>query len=67
MKEILDALHQQIVDKLLEKDISIEARNVLVEIKQEIEVMRRKTITIDQVDEFNKDLERFTVLLSEVK
>ena len=67
MKEILDALHQQIVNKLEETDISIKARNVLVQIKQDIEVMRRKTITIDQVDEFNAELENFTKLLKEVK
>ena len=67
MKEILDMLHQQIVDKLTETDISIEARNTLVQIKQDIEKMRRKTITIDDVDEFNAELENFTKLLKEVK
>ena len=67
MREILEMLYDKVEEKLNDEGVSIEAKEILTQFKDELEKMKKKTFTIDDADEINKALEKFKELLKGVK
>ena len=67
MNQLLEFLYEQTKDKLTDDGISIEARNVLTEMKNKLAEMRKKELTLDSLPEVEVKLEGFIKQLKQLE
>ena len=66
MNQILEFLYTQVQEKLKEDGISIEARNILIELKIEMKEMLKEELTLDSLPIMEVKLEGFTEQLKQL-
>ncbi len=66
MNQMLQILYDQVKEKLEDDTITIEARNLLIEIKKEMKEMLKKEIVLDDLPEVEMKLSKFSKLLKEL-
>lgn len=67
MNQILQILYDQIVAKLDDDGISIDARNVLVDIKKEMAEMLKEEFTLDTLPGIEEKMEGFIDTIEKLK
>ena len=67
MNQILQILYDQIVAKLDDDGISIDARNVLVDIKKEMAEMLKEEFTLDTLPRIEEKMEGFIDTIEKLK
>ena len=67
MNQLLEFLYEQTRQKLNDDDISIEARNVLIEVKKKLAEMLKEELTLDTLPSVEVKLEELSTKLRELK
>ncbi len=67
MNEMLKVLYDTVISKLSDDGISIEARNILVEMKTKLTEMLKKEFTFDDLPEVKVKLEKFAKELEKLE